>query len=80
MWKESMKCSKMVLGSVYYESLRALLGFMYLYLWYNHATFVSNVCMRGSRSCGLFNASGYCSHSHCSLCSRMVIKWRPLLL
>ena len=69
-WKESLICSMMLFGSVYCESLRgSLLGNLYLYLWYNHTTFFSNDCVRGSRLWCLFNAFWYCSHSHCSLCS-----------
>ena len=53
-----MMCSRMVWGRVYCESLRgSFLGILYLYLWYNHATSVSNGCVGGSRFCGLFNAT-----------------------
>ena len=70
----------MAFGSVYCESLRgSFLGVLYLYLWYNHATSVSNGWMGGSRLCGLFSAEWYWSHNQFSLVFGMVIKWRPIL-
>jgi hypothetical protein len=76
--KESIMCSRMAFGIVNCESLRgSFLGILCLYRWYNHTTSFSNDCMGGSRLCGLFNASWNCSHNHCSLCSGMVIKWKP---
>ena len=57
-------CSRMILGSVYCESLRgSLLGILYLQRWYSRATSRSNVCVGVSRLCGLIKASWYCSHS-----------------
>ena len=79
-WNEFMKFSRMAFGSVYCESLRgSFLGVLYLYLWYSHATSVSNGWVGGSRLCGLFSAKWYWSHSHFSLVSGMVIKCRPVL-
>ena len=60
MLKESIMCSKMILGRVYCESLRgSFLGILYLYLWYSHATSFLNDCVGGSRLCGLFSVSWY---------------------
>ena len=81
MWKKSIMVSRMAFGSVYCESLRGLfLDILYLYLLYSHATSFSNDYMGGSKLCGLFNTFLYCCHNHCSLCSWIVIKWRPSLL
>ena len=52
-WKESMMCSRMTFGSVYWESLRgSFLDILYLYRWYNHITSFSNDCVGGSRLYG----------------------------
>ena len=65
----------MAFGSVYCASFRrSFLRVLYLYLWYNHVTSVSNGWVGGSRLCGLFSAKWYCSHSHFSLVSWMVIR------
>ena len=75
-----MKFSIMVVGSVYCESLReSFLGVLYLYLWYNHATYVSNGWVGGSRLCGLCSVEWYWSHNHFSLVFGMVIRCLPML-
>ena len=70
----------MAFGSVYCENFRgSFLRVLYLYLWYSHATFISNGWVGGSRLCGLFSAKWYWSHSHFSLSLGVVVKCRPIL-
>jgi hypothetical protein len=55
-WNEFMRFSRIAFGSVYCANFRGLfLGVLYIYLWYRHATSVSNGCVGGSRLCGLFS-------------------------
>ena len=52
-WNESIMCSRMAFGNVYWESLRGLfLGILYLYHWDSHATSFSNDYMGGSKLYG----------------------------
>ena len=79
-WNVFIKFSRMAFGSVCCESLRgSFLGVLYLYLWYNHATSVSNGWVGGSRLCDIFIAKWYWSHNHFSLILKMIIKYIPML-
>ena len=47
---------------------------LYLYLWYNHTILVSNGCIQGINSFGLFCDCVYYSQSHLSLSIGTVIR------
>jgi hypothetical protein len=70
----------MAFGSVYCESLRgSILGVLYLYLWYNHVTSVSNGWV-GALGCVVYLVlSGIDPITILVLFSRMVIKCQPML-
>ena len=60
----------------WYEYLsRLFFGILYLYLWYNHTISVSNGCIRGISSCGLFSDYVHCFQSHLSLSIGMVKRY-----
>ena len=57
------------LGVVLREFERIIFRSLYLYLWYNHATSISNGWVGGFRLCGLVSARWYWSHNYLSLVS-----------
>lgn len=56
-WNELLRSSWMAFGSVYCEYFRgSFLGVLCLYVWYSHATSVSNGWVGGSRLCFVLNS------------------------
>ena len=53
-------------------------GILELYLWYNHITYVSNDCGRGTRSCVLYVSLLYYYHSHFGVVVGMMMRCFPV--
>lgn len=71
--------SRIVCGRVCCESLGvSLFEFLYLYLWYNHITYVSNVCVWGTRPCVLWIELWYCVHNHDNRVVGIVMWYLPV--